>query len=285
MQPEAFNLVSISANPVTALIGKPYYHLPSTVQVMERLRESVVDGFEIQNLAEWNKKNPPRDDVTGSRYTAWKKSPKYTVEEVAALLEGLPILSVHANRDVGISLCSDRNQDIDQGKTLITESLYLAEKVGAPVCVVHLWDTWKKEFDAASLRDTFCEVTAQYPGVKAAVENVPTHLKGLTPFDLVKEYPWITVDVRWAAMYDELSKFESLNPHIANVHLRGTLQDSNWVLNNAPFGFSQALDTVKTWEYTGVVTLEPEGGICEGAWDHVVKAMSSVRNEVQPQRV
>lgn len=280
MHKRASNAISISASPATAVIQEPYYDLPSIIKVMEYLlQESAVDGFEIQNLAEWNKMNPPKDDVTGNRYTAWKKSPKYTVEEVAALLGGLPVLSVHANRDVGIYLCSGKDADIAKGKTLIRESLDLAERVGCNVCVFHLWDTWKTDFDIMFVQEVFCETVSCYPGVKASVENIPTHLEGVTPFDLVRGFELVTLDLRWAAIYDELAKFESVKSRIVNVHMRGELQKNKWVLNNAPFGFYEALDIIKGWRYKGLLTVEPEGGIRGCNLEDLVSAMSSVRGQ------
>jgi hypothetical protein len=257
------------------MIKKPYYHIQSTITVMNRLlRESAVDGFEIQHLAEWNKNSPPRDDLTGERAAAWKNSEKYTTQEIAAFLEGLPILSVHANRDVGIYLCSDSEQDINTGKELIHESLQLAETVGADVCVIHLWDTWKKNFDMNGLQNVLHEVASQY-SVKASVENVPTHLEGTTPFELVKECEWVTLDMRWAAMYDELEKFESVIARIVNIHLRGHLEGRTWVLADAPFTFDEALHRIKTWGYTGLVTMEPEG-LRGSSWDNIAAAMASL---------
>lgn len=276
------NPISISTAPVNRLVGRPYYDLHSTIEVMRRLwQESVVDGFEFQNLAEWDRENPPRDDdEQGNRLAAWTESLKYTTGEITTVIRDarLPVLSVHANRDVGIHLCSDREQDVDKGKRLIQESLSLAGKVGARVCVFHLWDTWKESFDPTFLKSAFREVVAQCPDVKvkASVENVPTHLAGFTPFELVREFEWITLDLRWAALYDELDRFELVKNRIANVHLRGRLEGSKWVLNQAPFGFYEALDTIRNrWGYSGVLTME--ASVRGSNWEDLVAAMSSLR--------
>jgi sugar phosphate isomerase/epimerase len=272
------NPVSLSATPATIMVQRPYYDLLGTVTMMERLLcESAVDGFEVQNIAEWKKENPPQDDVTGDRYTAWKKSPKYTVEEVAVLLEGVPVLSIHGNRDVGIYLCSAEEKKEKKGKDLICESLLLAEKVGAGICVFHLWDTWKSHIDVPALHKYLDGVAVDYPGVKAAVENIPTHTKR-TPYDLVKDFEWVTLDLRWAAMYDELEKFESVKDRIVNVHVRGRLHHGTWVLTQAPFGVYEALKTIKGWGYKGLLTVEPEGGLDKGRWEELVQAMKSVKN-------
>ena len=276
MNPEKI-YISVSASPMTHVIQKPYYDLQSTINVMNLLyHEKTVDGFEVQNLAEWYGENPPRDDVTNERRAAWDKSPKYSPDDKEQLLQGLPILSVHANRDIGILLCSD-DEDIAQGKTLLHESLWLAERIGAPVCVVHLWDTWKPDFDIRFLKTIFCEAASHYPRVRASVENVPTHMKGVTPFDLVKDFEWITLDTRWAALYDEFPRFESIKDRIVNIHLRGKLQNGKWVLNKAPFEFYEALATIRTWGYQKLLTLEPEGGIHDCAWEDLVSALHSLR--------
>ncbi len=275
------NPISISLAPTTGVIGKRYYDLPATIELMGLLwREAVVDGFEFQNLAEWDEDEPPRDGEE-SRVVAWDESDKYTITEIAGLLQetGLPVLSVHANRDVGVWLCSDLVGGINRGRGLIRSSLALAAKVGAPVCVFHLWDTWKRSFDRGLLQTVLGEIATQYPGVKASVENIPTHLEGLTPFELVSQFEWITLDLQWAALYDELDRFESLKERIVNVHLRGRLESGQWVLEDAPFGFYEALDTIRgKWGYSGLLTMEP-GGVREGDWESLLAAMSTLRPE------
>lgn len=272
------NLISISLAPTTQTIGKHYYDLPGTIELMHRLRqESVVDGFEFQNLAEWDEAGPPRDD-RASRLAAWEDSRRYTTAELAGLLRatGLPIYSIHANRDVGICLCSGDEQEIIQGQRLIHESLSLADAVGARVCVFHLWDTWRQEFDPAALYCILCAAAKGYPGVKAAVENVPTHLVGITPFDLAQQFEWITLDLRWAAMYNELDRFRSLKDRLVNVHLRGRLEGRTWQLDDAPFGFYEALRTLRhEWGYGGLLTMEPSG-LRDGEWEEFLAAMVSL---------
>jgi hypothetical protein len=246
---------------------------------MHRLwQESVLDGFEFQSLAEWDAAGPPRDE-TKRRLAAWEDSQRYTINELASFLRatGLPIQSVHANRDVGICLCSGDEQDVSRGQRLIRESLSLAEMVGAAVCVFHLWDTWKEDFDPALLHHVLCEAATRHPGVKASVENVPTHLARSTPFDLVQQFEWITLDLRWAAMYDELDRFESVMDRVVNVHLRGRLEGRAWRLDDAPFGFYEALRILRQeWGYCGLLTMEP-GGLRDGDLERLVAAMASLR--------
>jgi sugar phosphate isomerase/epimerase len=278
------NLISISTAPSNRLIGKPFYDLYATLEVMQKFWvEAVFNGFEFQNTAEWDAGNPPRDE--GERRLAyWTDSQKYTTDQIATLLRatGLPVLSVHANRDVGICLCSGQPEEVDAGRRLIRESLSFAHQVGASVCVFHLWDTRKEDFDPAFVHSVFTEVAAQHPGVKASVENIPTHLPGLTPFDLAKEYDWITLDLRWAALYDELDKFEAVKDRIANVHLRGEIENGRWVIPadwfpaQKSFDFYQALDTIKNqWGYQGLLTVEsiPQNS----TWKDLIAATASLR--------
>lgn len=268
--------LAISSAPATAILRKPYYDLSGTITVMKSLlKESAVDGFEVQYLAEWNSEHTPRDDVTGDRHNAWEKSSKYTTEDLITHFRELPVLSVHANRDVGIYLCGS-SQDIEKGKDMIGQSLFLAESLQAGVCVFHLWDTWKQHVDVTALGGWLGDITPSYT-VKASVENVPTHTERTTPFMLMEQVEWITLDIRWAALYNELERFESVKDRIINVHLRGTLENATWVLNNSPFGFWEAVRTIKSWGYSGLVTLEPEGGLSSGEWRDLIAAMASIR--------
>lgn len=277
------NAVSISIAAVTYAFGKRAdYHLADTVELADALlRESVVAGCEVQNRAEWCAGIPPRTERE-KRLVAWQKSPKYTVKEIAFSLREakLPILSIHANRDVGACLCSGDEQEVEKGKKLIHESLFLAQEVGAPVCVFHLWDTWVDGFAPEFLRDVLYQIAPQYPSVKAAVENVPTHLAGFTPFDLVEPFEWITLDLGWAAMYDELDRFEALKERVANVHLRGRLQGREWVLDlDASFDFYGGIEIVRDrWGYDGMLTMEPRGlRGCD--WESFVAAMATLERK------
>jgi len=158
--------------------------------------------------------------------------------------------------------------------------LFLTTELDAEVCVFHLWDTWKTEFNINHLKKTLSEIATQYPKVKASVENIPTHLKGQTPFSLIKSFKTITVDLRWTALYDELNAFKSITDRIANIHLRGTLKKEKWVLDRSNFSFYEALDTIKNkWKYQGPLTVEPEGGTTSPNFENFLKAMKSLRTQ------
>lgn len=269
--------------PLARLLGRPFYDLPANLEVMRRLwRESVLDGFEFQHTAEWDAYGPPRDE--GERRLAyWQAAHKYTVDEIAARLceTGLPILSVHANRDVGLLLCSERAEDVERGRGLIDQSLSLCEQVGAGVCVFHLWDTWKEAFDPGYLRDVLSEIAAQHAGVRAAVENVPTHLAGYTPFELVRTFEWIVLDWRWAAVYDEWERFESVVERIVDVHLHGEVQegrwafDPKWALAGRMDFYGALAEMCHGWGYGGPLTVErlPR----DVTWEEYVAAIRSLR--------
>jgi len=274
------NLISVSSAPVAGLGDKEYYDLMGTVEVIQRIfSESVVDGFELQLEPEWDSENPP---LTDADWADWTKTPKYTAEEIIELFkkESFPILSVHASRDVGSYLCSKRERDWEKGKRVIYDSLLVAESLKAEVCVFHLWDTWKTSFDAHRLGKTLLSVADQFPKVKASVENIPTHLGGFTPFRLVSSLNYVTLDVRWAALYDELDLFESIVGNVVNVHLRGKLKEGKWVLDRSSLDFYEVLDKLRCeWRYGGLFTVEPEGVINGTLFESFLKAMRTIRKQ------
>lgn len=270
--------LSITTAPLNRLTGGFYTDLSNTIEIMRKIwGSSIVDGFEFQNLAEWDIRGPPRDiRINSDRITAWEKSTKFTTIEKGDLLRtsGAPVISVHANRDVGICLCSEDEADQELGRQMVHETHQLAELVGSEIVVFHLWDTWKANFDPEQLRNELNKITSSYPGVTATVENVPTHLEGHTPFDIVRKFDWITLDTRWAGMYDELDAFEELQDKIINVHLRGSLEGDSWILHDSPFTFDWALDRIcNKWGYSGLLTVEPERGRGPPGWDGFIKAM------------
>jgi len=274
------NLISVSSAPIAKLGDKKYYDLIGTLKVMKQVfQRSAVDGFELQLEPKWDSENPP---LTDPELADWTRTPKYTTKEILALVrkEKLPILSVHSSRDIGNYLCSNQNRHIEKGKSGIHDSLFLATELGADVCVFHLWDTWKTEFNTNHLKKTLSQTATQYPKVKASVENIPTHVKGQTPFSLVKSFKNITLDLRWTALYNELNAFESITDRIANIHLRGTLKGEKWVLDQSSFSLYEALDTIKNkWKYQGLLTVEPEGGTTSPNFESFLKAMKSLRTQ------
>jgi len=272
------NLISVSSAPIAGFGNKHYYDLLGTIDVMKRVfREGVVDGFELQLEPEWDHENAP---LTDADWADWNETPKFTAEEIVKLVksESLPILSVHASRDVGSYLCSEKERDWEKGKRVIYDSLSIAESLRAEVCVFHLWDTRKTVFDLKNVEGMFQSITRQFPKVKASVENIPTHLEDHSPFLLVKSLEHVTLDLRWASMYRELDAFESIIDRIVNVHLRGSLRKSKWVLERSNFDFYEALEKIrKTWGYSGLLTVEPEGRIDGSLFKGFLQAMRSLK--------
>lgn len=272
------NLISVSSAPIAGFGNKHYYDLLGTIDVMKRVfREGVVDGFELQLEPEWDRENAP---LTDADWADWTETPKFTAEEIVKLVksEGLPILSVHASRDVGSYLCSEKERDREKGKRVIYDSLSVAESLRAEVCVFHLWDTWKTIFDLKNVEGMFQSIARQFPKVKASVENIPTHLEDRSPFLLVKSLEHVTLDLRWASMYRDLDAFESIVENIVNVHLRGSLRKSKWVLERSNFDFYEALERIrKTWGYSGLLTVEPEGRIDGSLFRSFLQAMRSLK--------
>jgi hypothetical protein len=273
------NLISVSSAPIAKLGGKKYYDLFGTLEVLKMVfRDSAVDGFELQLEPEWDSDNPP---LTDGDLAEWAETPKFTFREILAVMKEhrLPILSIHASRDLGNYLCSDRKRDLEKGTRLISDSLSFADDLRTEICVFHLWDTWKRRFDVNKLVKIFLEATSQFPRVMAAVENIPTHREQCTPFSLVEHFDFVTLDLRWAALYDELDKFESIMDRIANVHLRGRLEQNKWVLDRSSFSFQEALNKIiNEWGYLGVLTIEPEGGIESSNYGSFIRAMKSLRH-------
>jgi sugar phosphate isomerase/epimerase len=276
------NLISISAAPLARLINKEYFDLDAIMQIMNKLwKENVIDGFEFQQLAEWNYLHPPKDhDPSRDRDDAWKLSKKYDVEELAHLLQksNVPILSIHANRDVGVLLCSEDQKDVEEGMELIREAIMLSNKIGSRLCVFHLWDTWKADLNVDKLLEIIAEMQRESYAMPLTIENMPTHVPENTAFDLVKNFQWITLDLRWAAIYDELNNFKVLKNKILNVHVRGVLEDAEWILKDTPFDIHDALDTIlNEWDYQGILTLEPEGWLLNASIENLVSAINSLK--------
>ncbi len=249
--------------------------------VKEIRKSSAVDGFEFQYLAEWDASTYPRDDKTKShRRSAWEISEKYTEDEIAKIIQdsGVPIISVHGNRDIGICLCSDEKEEREVGKDMLQDTFLLADSIGARLVVFHLWDTWKESFNIEYLQEALAKASQRFPNVTPTVENVPTHLEGHTPFDLVSLFEFVTLDLRWAVMYDEFENFSEIADKIANVHIRASLIDRKWAMTDSPFTIEDALNKICIdWGYVGPLTVEPEGGLRQASLSDFNEAFKPLR--------
>ncbi len=156
----------------------------------------------------------------------------------------------------------------------------LAEGLKANVCVFHLWDTWATKLDIKHLQKALVESTAQFSKSKASVENIPTHHKKETPFSLVSSFDYVTLDTKWATLYDELDAFASITDKVVNVHLRGRLKENRWTLD-ASVSFSEILQVITDeWSYSGLLTVEPEGERSSSRFRDFLEAMASLRKKL-----
>jgi hypothetical protein len=279
-------LLSLSTGSLSHLLGKEYYDFNTIVTLMNTLNnQAVVDGFEFQNIAEWDSVGPPRDEYresgrTGTRAKAWRSCSRFTINELANSIRNtrLPILSVHANRDVGICLCAGGEEDIKRAKELVNTTLFLCSTLKSKVAVFHFWDTWTRTIDTGFLSKTIDGYQSRYPDVKASVENIPTSVDGFTPFEIAKQFNYVTLDTRWACVYDELDRYYELLPRIVNIHLRGRLVDEQWVFDSSARTFDEVISLIRdNWQYSGLVTMEPEGGYRDTTIEALIKALEELR--------
>ena len=278
--------LSINTAPLTSYLKKKYYDLEATIYIMRMFsEEKVVDGFEFQLLAEWNPDyHPLNKDTKFDRELAWENSRKYRIEEIAAILKAahLPILSVHANQDIGICLCAEEPELNRRGIQLIKRALLLAEKIDAHICVFHLWDPWLEDIDFQSIKRAFISVLNDFPTVKASVENIPVYSASTTPYKIVKDYPWITLDVKWALMYGELGRYKAVRDKIIDIHIHGRAQKNRWLFSTAHHTVSDILRTIeKDWDYHRLLTLDTEGSFENMKWRDLVAGISSLRISVE----
>jgi hypothetical protein len=279
----ATDLLSINTAPLTSYLNKKYYDLDATIYIMQMLMaEEVVDGFEFKLLAEWNPAYVPLSrDAKFDREIAWENSPKYAVDEIGEKLNShrLPVLSVHANSDVGVCLCSEEPHLIERGIEMIARAISLAQMVNAEICVFHVWDPWLNEIDFPKVRRQFEAVLSDYPEIKGAVENIPTYVPGVTPYAVAKEYRWITLDTKWALRYGELDSFKSLIDKIIDIHIHGRAESSRWALSTSHHSAAEILATVESkWGYHRLLTLDTEGTFEDMKWKDLVSGIASVRD-------
>jgi sugar phosphate isomerase/epimerase len=275
-------LLSISSAPLASYLNRKYYDFEATLYVMRMLSsEKVVDGFEFQLLAEWNNDYTPICvDTKYDRKLEWELSHKYDVEEIAQKINDsdLNIISVHANRDIGVCLCSQEKALVDRGRELIENALSLAELVNAQICVFHLWDTWIEDIDYGVIKKLFKASVRGHPTIRSTVENIPTFGEGFSPLLVVKSYDWVTLDTKWAMMYGELDGYRSIKRKITNVHLRGEYKRGRWLFEGSSRAFNEIEQTLRrTWNYSGLVTIEPAAKLGDLQWRDLVKGISLLR--------
>lgn len=269
------NKVSISTGCLPRLEGRQFYELESVLRMMRRLsKESRVDGFEFVLLPEWDREGPP---VTPT--SAPPDCEKHATDGLARTLktQGFPIVSVHANRDIGSYLCSDDVGEASRGVKVADECLSFAKTVGSEICVFHFWDTWKLTFDLAGLEAICRKLQTTHPEVELSVENVSTRYMRRTPFQIMHGFKHKTLDLKWASLYDEFKAFTEHSTDIDNVHVQGKLQARKLVPTAGHLDFENALATLKRKGYRGPFTIELEGAT---VYKDVLNYVGRLKNHV-----
>ncbi len=251
------NKVSLSTGSLPRMENCQFYELSSVFRMMKPFfQESKVDGFEFVLLPEWDSENPPLTPTS-----APFECEKHTISEVADALmdKGFPILSVHANRDIGSYLCSEKDYEVDKGIRLVSECLDFTKRVGAKVCVFHFWDTWKESIDLAQLKAVYKKSERSCPDVEMSIENIPTRCQSKTPFQIVQDFRHKTLDLRWASMFNDFEKFAGIMAEVDDVHIQGMLQDGDMIPSAGSLNYAYALKQIVRRGYSGLFTVELEG--------------------------
>ncbi|MBS7632203.1 hypothetical protein KEJ15_01075 [Candidatus Bathyarchaeota archaeon] len=250
-------LVSLSTGWLPRLEDRSYYELSAVLKVMRKFsQERSVDGFEFGLLPEWDCENPP---LTPTQ--APLGCEKHGLDEILnkLLKEEFRILSVHASRDVGCYLCSEEGQKYAKGLRLLEDSLKFCRSLKVNLCVVHFWDPWKKSFDVARLRRVYEEFQNEFPDVALSVENIPTVIEGNTPFSLIHGFKHVTLDLKWASMFNEFDLFLDRLGVVDNVHIQGKSQSGLFYPTVGNLDYKRALLQLAGKGYSRVLTVELEG--------------------------
>lgn len=250
-------LVSVSTGFLPRLEGHRFYELSSVLRMMKRFREdSHVDGFELGLLPEWDSEGPPLTPTS-----APADCEKHTAKEIcdAVEREGFEILTVHANRDVGTYLCSDTPSMVAKGERLAEEALEATQRLGADVCVFHIWPSWKESFDVNRLLNLYARLMDKHAGIEVSVENVPTVSKTWTPFSLAEKFGHVTLDLKWASMYYEFERFVDVMERVDNIHVQGKSLNDVFVPSVGTLDYDYAFRRIRRAGYDGLFTVELEG--------------------------
>lgn len=237
--------LGISHTGLPRLSGGLYHDLDTALVSWHALGPHMPDGIELVILPEWNPYHPPLTPTDAK----WEQCPRYSSNDLAAWVKenSLQVLSVHANRDIGVCLCSADPRAVARGQELLAQALALCHSIGTSICVAHVWDTWSEQFNPENLARAVGEVTARWPQILLAAEYLPVSLPGLCPQDILQHFPHRTWDTHWAGLYRQALPAD-LSP-VAHFHLQGEVAEIQ-------------LDPVKaalSRGYNGHVILEPRG--------------------------
>ena len=117
---------------------------------------------------------------------------------------------------------------------------------------------------------------------KICVENVPTHYMGKKPNQMLTDFKSITLDVKFAYMFNEITAYKRLFSRIRNVHLSGHLSDGAWGIQRVPEeNIGNTLEEIITnligsWGYQGIFTVEsiPK----DQTWADTMEGLNKLKN-------
>ncbi|NWG10752.1 hypothetical protein HXY33_03240 [Candidatus Bathyarchaeota archaeon] len=247
--------VSISTGCLARLENHQFYELSSIMNMMEKLlEESEVDGFEFVLLPEWDAENQP---ITPT--SAPFECEKHSLKELVEILQPqvFPFLSVHANRDIGGYLCSEKTELVKKGVRLTKECLEFTKAVQSRICVFHFWDTWKEKLELSNLQNQYRKLQEDNPKIEISVENIPTKYK--TPFQLIQGFKHRTLDLKWASLFNEFDLFAKELAYINNIHIQGKYQEGRLAPTVGNLNYEKALKLLIETGYSGIFTIELEG--------------------------
>ncbi len=254
--------VCVSTGTLPLAVGRSFVDYLSIPQAANLLGLS---GLELVFLPEWERLGRP---LTPSSVD-WGSTPKVECSTIADLLapSGVPIRSVHLNRDIGNMLCSPDPRLHELAQTVFYENMAAADRVKVPLVVLHLWDTYAAHVDLPALAEQVIGWAADFPGVRLTIENIPLSATKLSPHEawlvldqLLPINYGFTLDLKWCSLYGNFATLTEFLPKIRNVHVQGSLIYENSVPRLVPgvgeLDMMTALRYLGALGYDGQVTLE-----------------------------
>ena len=156
----------------------------------------------------------PPADLELSIYDGWD-------ERVVADLQGLPIVTAHAEKTIGASLSGD-----DPALEQFALNCRIASALGAGTLVFHLWELPDGDRHLDRNLDHLPRLldTAEEHGLTLAVETVPCTTG--TPLENVRRACErdprcrVTLDTEFLALHGQLDQAHELGDRIAHVHVK-----------------------------------------------------------------
>lgn len=252
--------IGFSHTALPRLVGGRYYDLTAAAAGWQALGRQAPAGIELVLLPEWDGSNPPLTATDAQ----WEKCPRYSDADLLAWVQdnNLPVLSVHANRDIGMHFCSG---SVQRGQELLAQAMDLCASLNTEICVAHLWDTWSKDFAPHSILEATRPVTKSRPRIILAAEYLPTSLPGHSPPDILKIFPHWTWDTHWARLYNDTIPDDI--SAIAHLHLQGEYAS----MDLAPVRLAYDRG------YRGHVILEPRGKLELSQVTALLKSIASAK--------